>query len=146
MRPTPAEALTGIAAILRGTVAPAVVDAHARAQLHQVITVLVQLSVDDPVGDLEAADEALRALLAACGTWVEAGPGRSGAVAPPVASPPSGRDVDAVTGAHQANRAALEQFIIELRGWRADHGTADSDDLNVAITEHLAGGGRGPST
>ena len=46
-----AETLAGIAAILRTTVAPAVGDAHARRQLHQIMTVLGQLQVDDPAAN-----------------------------------------------------------------------------------------------
>jgi hypothetical protein len=45
MRPTPSETIAGIGRILRETVAPAVDDPHARAQLQQIMTVLGQLRV-----------------------------------------------------------------------------------------------------
>ena len=82
MRPTPAETLAGIAAILRTTVAPAVGDAHARSQLHQIVTVLAQLQVDDPIGDLGRGDAALRTLLGTCQAWVDEDGRRPGLVDP----------------------------------------------------------------
>ena len=58
--------------ILRETVAPAVDDPHARAQLQQIVTVLGQLRVEDPAADLAAENERLHRLLDRCADWAGA--------------------------------------------------------------------------
>jgi hypothetical protein len=139
VRPTPAETLAGIAAILRTTIAPAVGDAHARSQLHQIVTVLAQLQVHDPIGDLRHADAGLRTLLTTCLAWVDEDPRRPGLVERLAVTEAADDTFEAVAGAHVANRGALERFILQLRAWRLEHGIDDSHDLDAAIAAHLSG-------
>ena len=91
MRPTPSETITGVVRILRETVAPAVDDPHARAQLQQVVTVLGQLRVEDPAADLAAQNERLHQMLGRCAEWAAVEGQRRGAfglagVEPPTAT------------------------------------------------------------
>ena len=118
------------------------------SQLHQVITVLAQLQVDDPVGDLRRADAGLRALLGTCRGWVEKTRREPAASTRPEAgrTETAGDTFEAAAGANLANRGALERFIVELRAWRLVQGTVDSDDLLAAIADHLAGRAAGTTT
>ena len=139
MRPTPSETITGIVRILRETVAPAVDDPHARAQLQQIVTVLGQLRVDDPAADLAAENERLHRLLGRCADWASADGHRRGAFA--VASPesPTATTFAIAHATNSAYRRELEVFLTELRAWRGTYGREDSDDAGRG---HRARAGR----
>ena len=139
MRPTPSETITGIVRILRETVAPAVDDPHARAQLQQVVTVLGQLRVEDPAGDLAADNERLHRLLARCADWATADGHRRGAFAVASPEPPTATTFAAAHATNGAYRRELEVFLTELRAWRGTHGPEDSASLVEAIGRALAG-------
>ena len=89
MRPTPSETITGIVRILRETIAPAIDDPHARAQLQQVMAVLGQLRVEDPAADLAVDNARLHRLLVRCADWATADEHRRGAFAVARPEPPT---------------------------------------------------------
>jgi hypothetical protein len=141
MRPTPSETIAGIVRILRETVAPALDDAHARAQLQQIMTVLGQLRVEDPAADLAADNERLHRLLGQCADWATADGHRRGAFAIAIAigEPPTATTFTAAHATNRAYRRELEVFLTELRAWRGTHGPEDSAALVEAIGRALAG-------
>lgn len=139
MRPTPSETVTGIVRILRETVAPAVDDPHARAQLQQVMTVLGQLRVEDPAADLAVDNDRLHQLLGRCADWAGADGHRRGAFAIAIAEPPTATTFTAAHATNGAYRQELEVFLTELRAWRRTHGPEDSALLVEAIGRALAG-------
>ena len=145
MRPTPTQTVEGVTRILRDTVAPAVTDQHAAAQLRQAIAVLSQLDAEDATVHLQRADAALEELLAALRPWAAQTPARGPLL--DALSPPPGGDGEHSSGdgtyaatlaAHLHHRAALASFVAALAAWRQQHGPADSQELVVRIGHHLA--------
>ena len=139
MRPTPSETITGVARILRETVAPAIDDPHARAQLQQVMTVLGQLRVEDPAADLAADNVRLHRLLGRCADWVTADEHRRGAFAIARQEPPTATAFTAAPATNGAYRRELDVFLTELWAWRRTHGPDDSAALVETIGRALAG-------
>lgn len=144
MRPTPAEVAAGIARILGETVAPAVTDAHARAQLAQVIAVLGQVPWDDAAFVVQARTAATFGLLADCQSWVDAQPDRIGVFGAAAGETSrAGASLEAPASFAEANsrledaRATLEQFIRTLQSWRAESGPDDSDALLARLVAAL---------
>lgn len=145
MRPTPAEVAGGVVRILSETVAPAVTDDHARAQLRQVISVLRAVDWNGTAFALGARDEALGGLLGDCGAWVAGDGQRSAAFSAPPATGTfeSGTSWAEVAGRHQEHRRALDRFLVELGDWRREHGIHPSSDaLLEAIGQYLGGPAR----
>ena len=139
MRPTPPETIAGIVRILRETVAPAVDDPHARAQLQQIVTVLGQLRVEDPAADLAAENERLHRLLDRCADWAGADGQRRGAFGLAGVESPAATTLAIAHATNSTYRRELEEFLTELRAWRSTYGREDSDALVEAIGHELAG-------
>ena len=153
MRPTVQESLAGVVRILRGTVAPNVDDAHAQAQLRQAIRVLEQLPADPPA-QVAAELDAMQEITAACRDWIAATDDRAGFTPLDTVEPAGDRTEDpAIASVPTTNlekrvedvRNSLEQFLVELRQWRATNGTASSEEIFARIGTGLAEPTRGGS-
>lgn len=136
IHPTTGESVHGVARILTDTVLPSVVDTHARAQLAQAITVLRTLDADDAAFALLRADADLRTLLVGCDEWIDADADRRATFGS--ARPTSGPIASFATlvQQHEANRALLAMFVIEMARWRETHA---GDDITDRVRDHLTG-------
>ena len=145
------ESLAGVVRILRGTVAPNVDDGHAQTQLRQAIRVIEQLPAD-PHSQAVAELDAMQEITEACRDWIAATDERAGFTPLDTVEPDGDRAEDPATASAPTAtlekrvedvRSSLEQFLVELRRWRATNGTASSEEIFARIGTGLAEPTRG---